>query len=229
MQLDMLDKLHSAHQGIQKCCQRAQQSIWWLGLSRQLANVMNKCSICTKERHQPPEPLLPSKFPLLPWQKVGTDLFYHKNVCYLLIVDYYSRYIETAKLSNESSTEVISHTRSIFARHGIPQKVVSDNGLQFSSIYYKNFTTEYGFLHTTSSPRFPQSNGKVERAVKTLKNLLKKAEDPYNNGHVHLPFNSLKFWFQPSRVSNEPSPSCKFTNYPVIATAICTRFFTSQS
>ena len=110
---------------------------------------------------------------------MGTDLFYHKNVCYLLIVDYYSRYIETAKLSNESSTEVISHTKSIFARHGIPQEVVSDNGPQFSSIQYKKFATEYGFLHTTSSPRFPQSNGEAERVVKTVKNLLKKAEDPY--------------------------------------------------
>ena len=179
MQPEMLDKLHSAQQGIQKCRQRAQQSIWWLGLSRQLANPVDKCSICTKERHQPPEPLMPSKFPSLPWLKVGTDLFYWKNTCYLLLVDYYSRYIETAKLANESSTEVISHTKSIFARHGIPQEVVSDNGPQYSSIQYKKFSTEYGFLHTTSSPRFPQSNGEAERAVKTVKNLLKKAEDPY--------------------------------------------------
>ena len=179
MQPEMLDKLHSAHQGIQKCRQWAQQSIWWLGLSRQLANLVDKCSICTKERHQPPEPLMPSKFPSLPWLKVGTDLFYWKNTCYLLLVDYYSRYIKIAKLANESSTEVISHTKSIFARHGIPQEVVSDNGPQYSSIQYKKFSTEYGFLHTTSSPRFPQSNGEAERAVKTVKNLLKKAEDPY--------------------------------------------------
>ena len=67
MQLEMLDKLHSTHKGIQKCRQWAQQSIWWLGLSHQLANVVNKCSICTKKRHQLPEPLLPSKFSPLLW------------------------------------------------------------------------------------------------------------------------------------------------------------------
>ena len=100
LQIEMLDKLHSAHQGIQKCRERAQQSIWWPGLSRQLADLVNNCTKCCKERHQPPEPLMPSKFPTLPWQKVATDLFYWKNACYLLIIDYYSRYVETAKLAN---------------------------------------------------------------------------------------------------------------------------------
>ena len=152
LQLEMLDRLHNAHQGIQKCRQRAQQSIWWPGLSRQLADLVNTCSICCKERHQPPEPLMPSTFPTLPWQKVGTDLFYWKNVCYLLIIDYYSRYIETAKLTNESSTEVIRHTKSIFARHGIPQEVISDNGPQYSSIQYKKFAEEYSFLHPQIPP-----------------------------------------------------------------------------
>ena len=45
-QLEMLDKLHHAHQGIQKCRQQAQQSIWWPGLSCQLADLVNNYSIC---------------------------------------------------------------------------------------------------------------------------------------------------------------------------------------
>ena len=93
LQLEMLDRLHNAHQGIQKCRQRSQQSIWWSGLSHQLVDLVNNCSMCCKERHQPPEPLMPSNFPTLPWQKVGTDLFYWKNSCYSLITDYYSRYV----------------------------------------------------------------------------------------------------------------------------------------
>ena len=54
MQLEILDKLHSAHQGIQKCRQRAQQSVWWPGLSRQLADLVNNCSVCSKERQNSP-------------------------------------------------------------------------------------------------------------------------------------------------------------------------------
>jgi len=85
------------------------------------------------------------------YTQVATDVFDWKGSKYLLIVDYYSQYIKTARLSGESSAEVIRHT---FARRGIPQVVVSDIGLQFSSIEFCRFTAEYGFTHTTSSPRY---------------------------------------------------------------------------
>ena len=122
---------------------------------------------------------MPSVLPELPWTTVATDLFQWRGLTYLLIVDYFSRYIEIAKLTNETSSEVIRHTKSVFARHGIPREVVSDNGPQFSSAEFRKFADEYGFAHITSSPKYPQSNGEAERAVRTIKSLLKKAEDPY--------------------------------------------------
>ena len=118
------------------------------------------------------------ELPNLPWQKVATDLFHWKTSTYLLL-NYYSRYIEISKLNEQSSSEVICHTKSIFARHGIPQEVVSDNGPSYSSLEYKQFAAQYGFTHTTSSPRYPQNNGEAERAVKTVKSFLKKSDDPY--------------------------------------------------
>ncbi|KAJ8332676.1 hypothetical protein SKAU_G00424650 [Synaphobranchus kaupii] len=67
----------------------------------------------------------------------------------------------------------------MFARHGIPETVVTDNGPQFSGGDMKVFAADYGFDHVTSSPRYPQSNGEAKRAVQTVKNLLKRAADPY--------------------------------------------------
>ena len=64
----------------------------------------------------------------------------------------------------------------MFTRHGIPDQLVSDNGPPFSS---NAFAAEYAFTHITTSPRYPQANGEVERAVQTVKHLLKKAQDPY--------------------------------------------------
>ena len=130
-------------------------------------------------RHKPPEPLITTEFPTLPWKKVATDLFYFNDVTYLLIVDYFSRFIEISKLRSQSSSEVIYHTKAIFSRHGVPQEVRSDNGPQFSSLEYSQFAAEYGFIHTTSSPQYPQSNGEAERAVQTVKQFLKKCKDPH--------------------------------------------------
>ena len=179
---DMLDRLHTGHQGITKCRRRAQQSVWWPGLSKQLENLVTNCAECCKNRSQNAEPLIPTSFPKLPWQKVGSDLFMWKNSHYLLIIDYFSRYIEIAKLNSESAACVIKHMKSIFARHGIPQEVISDNGPQYSSREFSKFAEEYGFVHSTSSPKYPQSNGEAERGVQTVKSLLKKTEnqdDPY--------------------------------------------------
>jgi hypothetical protein len=69
--------------------------------------------------------------------------------------------------------------KSVFSRHGIPDVVYSDNGPQYDSDEFRSFAKEYGFQHITSSPGYPQSNGIAENPVGTVKNLLKKAEDPY--------------------------------------------------
>ena len=95
------------------------------------------------------------------------------------MVDYYSRYIEIARLSRTTTAEVVSHLKSIFARHGIPEIFISDNGPQYASREFEEFAKEYQFRHVTSSPYFPQANGEAERAVGTIKGLLKKGGDPY--------------------------------------------------
>ena len=176
---EVLSQLHVGHQGIKKCRERAKQAVWWPGLSKQLQELVQDCPVCYKHRIQRAEPLLPTPLPKLPWQKVGTDLFEWKKSTYLLIIDYFSRWIEISKLDQLTANSVVAHTSSIFARHGIPEVVVSDNGPQFASESYNKFAEEYGFQHITSSPYHPEGNGEAERGVQIVKNLLKKAQDPY--------------------------------------------------
>lgn len=175
----MLSKIHTGHQGITKCRKRARQSVWWPGISTELEKLVRTCPTCCKAQNQRAQPLIPAPLPELPWQKVGTDLFHWKQGTFLLIIDNYSRYIEVAKLDRLSAEEVIKHTKSVFARHGIPEIVMSDNGPQYSSQEYAEFARTYQFKHITSSPHYPQSNGEAERAVGTVKSLLKKNMDPY--------------------------------------------------
>ena len=92
---------------------------------------------------------------------------------------YFSWYPKVWKLPSTTSSNIISALKSVFARHGIPEVLRSNNGPQYVSREFKMFASLYNFQHLTSSPRFPQSNGQTERSVQTVKNLLKKADDPY--------------------------------------------------
>ena len=126
------------------------------------------------------------EIPEKPWRKIGADLFTLFGKNFLVVVDYTSNYPEVAKLEDLSSTNTISHMKSIMARHGLPSVVVSDNGQQFSSREFRQFAKQYGFKHVTSSPEYPQSNGKAEKAVQIVKRLLKKAKENYEDPYLAL-------------------------------------------
>ena len=68
-------------------------------------------------------------------------------------------------MKTTTSQAVITRCKQIFSVHGIPDKLVSDNGPQFSSRDFAQFSKEYGFEHHTSSPHFSQANGEAERSV----------------------------------------------------------------
>ena len=93
-------------------------------------------------------------------------------------MDYYSRFIEILSLVGTTSLAAIQKLKSVFARWGIPEELVSDNGTQFKSTWFEDFTAKYGFRHTTSSPRHHQANGAAESGVHISKRILKQ-EDPF--------------------------------------------------
>ena len=78
-----------------------------------------------------------------------------------------------------TTSQTILNLRSIFARHGYPDELVTDNGPQFASHEFSVFANAINMKHTTSSPLFSQSNGFAERSVKAVKNLLRSSPDPY--------------------------------------------------
>ncbi|UYV79424.1 hypothetical protein LAZ67_17002555, partial [Cordylochernes scorpioides] len=163
MKLEILDKLHAGHFGITKTRLRARETVWWPGISEENAETVRKCSVCIQEAVSKHEPLIPTNFPTRPWQKIGMDLFKFENKWYLVVIDYYSRFPEMIQLDRLTASVVVRSCKSIFARHGIPETVVSDNGTQFGAAReFANFARQYGFTHVTSSPRFPQSNGMAE-------------------------------------------------------------------
>lgn len=139
-------------------------------MSQDIEELISKCSVCQEHRNKnQKEPLLPHEVPNRPWSKLGADIFQFGNEQYLLIVDYYSEFFGISKLSDLKSITVITHCKSQFARHGIPDTFMSGNGTQFDSREFRQFADEYGFELKTSSPTYPQSNGMAEKQYKQQK------------------------------------------------------------
>ena len=173
---DVIQQVHSSHLGVEGCLHRAREAFYWPLMNAEIKDAITKCTICnTLKPEQCREPIRQHEVPDRPWSKVGTDLFVFNNQTYIVAVDYYSNFIEMDRLRDASSRTTIKVLKTYFARHGIPDVLMSDNGPQYASEEFHYFSREWKFKHVTSSPRYPQSNGKAESAVKTCKMLLKKA------------------------------------------------------
>ena len=144
------------------------ETVFWPGIISQMRELIQQCEVCCKfHPAQPQEPLKPHPIPSHPWESVAVDPFSLEGNNFMVTVDYHSGYWEIDQLMSTVSETVIRCLKRHFARYGIPSRVLTDNRPQFSAEGFKQFATNWGFEHVTSSPRFPQSNGKAESAVKT--------------------------------------------------------------
>lgn len=173
---EILKKLHLSHLGKEKTKNRAREIMYWPGLSRDIDNMIANCDTCARYANSnQKQPIRQHDIPERPWQKVAMDLFEIKGKHFLCVVDYFSKYPEVVHIQNLSSESIIIELKNIFARQGIPDIAISDNGPQFNSHLFKCFSREWDFTHITSSPKYPKSNGMVERTIQTIKNIFKKS------------------------------------------------------
>lgn len=181
------EKLHQSHIGIQGCLRRAREVVYWPSMNQEISEYIEQCDICNSFAYkQQKEPLIVHDVPHRPWQKIGCDIFTVDQKDYLCTVDYYSGYFEIDKLDRKTGNVIIKKLKRHFATHGIPDEFFSDNGPPFDSIEFRDFAKQYEFIANTSSPHYPQSNGRVENAVKTAKRLLKKSKEGGNDFYQSL-------------------------------------------
>ena len=181
-----MEQIHQGHLGTSKCQYRARQCVYWPGINKDIEQLVEACATCQRHRPQEPrQPLKPTPPPEQPWQQLGADFMTYDGSEYLVIVDYYSKMPIVRKMptSQCNSAKTITVLKELFAEHGIPEEIRSDNGPQFASHLFAEFTKDWNIKHSTSSPRNPRSNGQAESAVKIVKGLLTHAkcsgQDPY--------------------------------------------------
>ncbi len=172
----MKEKIHSSHIGIEGCLRRARECIFWPNMNADVKDYIQRCEVCKAfPTSNQKESMIPHEIPDRPWSKIGVDLFTLQGIDYVVTVDYTSNFWEVDKLDSTVSKAVIKKLKPHFARYGIPDQVITDNGPQFTSEQFARFAHTYGFEHITTSPHHSQANGQAESAVKTAKKIMKRA------------------------------------------------------
>lgn len=172
-----IEILHKGHSGIERTKQLACDMLYWPNMRPEIEKVISGCHACNSTKpHLQKEPLYVHPVPSLPWSYVSADLFDWNGFQYLVVVDSYSGWFEMDSINDSTSATVIGKMKRQFATHGVPERLMTDNGRQFVSREFQQFSRDWNFVHTTSSPMYPKSNGLAENAVKQAKQLLERCK-----------------------------------------------------
>ena len=172
---EVLDCLHSGHQGVAGMKARAARSVFWPGISAAITSRRAQCRSCNHiAPSQPVEPLHPSPAPAYPFERVVADYFHMQGHQYLAYADRYTGWVTIAKCDplQANANTLCRELRTMFGIYGAPMELATDTGQPFSSHYVQQFLQQWGVGWRVSSAYYAQSNGRAEAAVKTAKRLL---------------------------------------------------------
>ena len=174
----VLDQLHKCHPGMVRMKQLARMYCWWPSINDDIESRVSGCHTCQEHQNSPRKAEVLS-WPETegPWERIHLD--YAPNFmgkALLILVDSHSKWVEIGVTGTDqiSSRKTIQILKGWFSRFGYPKVIVSDNGTQFSSKEFEEFTKSIGAIQKFSAPGHPATNGLAERMVQTVKKSIKK-------------------------------------------------------
>ena len=155
----------------------ARNYLWWPHLEADLEEICCSCQECCLNAAQPPSaPAHPWVIPHQPWERIHIDHAQWGKHLLLILVDALAKWPEVHLVSSTSETQTIDKLRTIFATHGVPVTLVSDNGPPFTSVQFEAFMKASGIVHKRVPPYHLSSNGLAENFVHTVKQALDKSD-----------------------------------------------------
>ncbi|XP_055905089.1 uncharacterized protein K02A2.6-like [Eupeodes corollae] len=181
---DLLKILHAGHPGVVRMKSLARSYIWWPKMDGDIEGMVKRCITCQESRTEK------SKSTIHPWEETSKSWSRlhvdfagpFQGKIFFILVNSYSKWLEVKLVSTTSTSCAIDSLCSIFATHGLPDSIVSDNGTAFTSEVFSQFCGSNLISHILSAPFHPSTNGQAERMVRTTKDYLKRN----NNGCVKL-------------------------------------------
>ena len=183
----VLEELHREHPGVSRMKSIARSHLWWPRLDESIAALASACPDCSRVKNNPPKaPLYPWTWPAKPWQRIHIDFATYNSLHYLVLVDAHSKWPEViGPMKSTCADATADALRSVFARYGLPEQIVSDNGPPYQSKEYDNFLKQNGVQKILVSPYHPSSNGQAERFIQTFKRFLETSKK-HSNSTSHI-------------------------------------------
>jgi hypothetical protein len=178
------DSDYSIHPGSTKMYQDLKQKYWWYELKKDVAAHVAMCDVCqrVKAEHQRPAGLLhPLKIPEWKCEEIGMDFITglpHTSKRYdsiWVIVDRLTKvaYFIPVKTTYKGSQLAELYMARIVCLHGVPKKIVSDRGSQFTSRFWRSFHENMNTKLNLSTTYHPQTDGQTERTNQVLEDMLR--------------------------------------------------------
>lgn len=177
------DSKLAGHFGAFKTAELLSRSFWWPSYKKDVKNYVASCPTCARHktpRSSPVGLLQPLPIPSRPWGSISMDFVVElppskEMTTILVVVDRLTKmahFIPTKGVPTAEKTAELM-IREVFRLHGIPDNVVSDRGVQFTSKFWRSFCMSLGVTVNLSSAFHPQSNGQTERTNQTLEQYLR--------------------------------------------------------
>ena len=132
----------------------------------------------------------------------------------MVVIDAYSRYPEVEIIQSTTTTAVISTFQRIFARHGYPEELTTDNGSPFNTVEFTEYLAEHGVRHRRITPYCPQANGEAERFMKTVTKAIRTANSEGKRWQSELDMFLLNYRSTPHSTTHT-SPAELLFNRPI--------------
>jgi len=182
----ILTLLHETHLSSHKQKFLAKSIFYWPGINSDICNFAEDYSLCQKlKRNQIKQTLINHEIPNAPFIKIGLDMAEYKSSNYLIVVDYYSRWLEIIEIRHKDTSTIISKLKPLFSKFGIPMEIIADN-MPFGSREFLKFANDWEFEVNTASPHYPQSNGLAEKGVGIAKKILQKCKEEGHDIDLYL-------------------------------------------
>ena len=172
------------HLGRQRTIHRLKSRFFWPGMCKDAKDFCNECVLCQRRHRPSPKKRAPmiTEATSRPFKRIAIDITEMPtsasgNKCALVVMDYFSKYVKIYPMPDQKTETVLEALFDRVYELGVPERLHSDQGRQFESDMFQLMCKRMGIRKTRTTPYHPESDGMVERFMRTLKDMVAKYID----------------------------------------------------